>query len=207
MWFGKERYLTILKVLYLAVFIWSAIAPKDYSIWFLEIVGVIFIILLYVYFYKSIRFSITTNTWFFIAVCLITIGAHYSFPDVPLFDHLKGCFGMERNNYDKLGHLVQGILPVLISREVLVKKNITKDIYWNNLISFCVAMAVTSVYELIEWLFIVLFGDNNYTSDVLGTQGYIWDAQSDMLFAMIGALLAIFLGHKHLVALRRTANV
>lgn len=204
MWFSKETYIKILKVLYIAIFIWSAIAPKDYSIWILEIVGVIITILFYYYFNKSIQFSTTTNTWFFISVCLMTIGAHYSFPDVPIFDQMKGWFGIERNNYDKIGHLVQGILPVLISREVLVKKSITSDIYWNNLISFCVAMTVTAVYELVEWLFIILFGDNNYTYDVLGTQGYIWDAQSDMLFAMIGALLAIFLGHKHLVAIVKT---
>jgi putative membrane protein len=184
-------------ILYSSIFIWSAISPKNYAVWFLEILGVFFLISIYVFYNKDIQFTSLTNTWFFIAMALITIGAHYSFPDVPIFEDLKGWNGMQRNNFDKLGHLVQGVLPVLISREVLFKKGIVKDFYWNSFLAFCVAMSITAGYELVEWLFILVLGDNDYTFDVMGTQGYIWDAQSDMLMASIGAILTILLSRKH----------
>lgn len=197
----KKRYIRTLMVLYTIIFIWSAILPKDYAIWFLEILGVLFIISVYAFHNKKIQFTRLTNTWFFIAVSMITVGAHYSFPDVPIFDQFKGWYGIGRNNYDKLGHLVQGVLPVLLSREVLVKKRVTTDLYWNNFLSFCVAMSVTAVYELIEWVFILLLGNNEYTYDVLGTQGYIWDAQTDMLMACIGAILTLVFTRKHFLNL------
>jgi len=196
-----NKYLKTLIFLYFLLFIWSGINPHDYSVWALEIFGVFLGILIYALFNRSIQFSNTTNTWFFIGMSLITIGAHYTFPHVPIFDELSDWAGFERNNYDKLGHIVQGILPVLISREVLVKNNVVKKYNWIELISFCAAIAVSGVYELIEWLFIIILGDNGYTSLVLGAQGYVWDSQSDMLCAMIGALLTILLGRKHLYRL------
>lgn len=199
--FTKNTYVRILVACYALIFVWSAISPKDYAVWFLEILGVFFLIALYLYHNKQVQFTPLTNTWFFIAMAFITVGAHYSFPDVPLFDQVKGWYGMERNNFDKVGHIVQGILPVLIAREILVKKVFVKEYFWNNVIAFSVAMSVTAIYELIEWSFIVLLGDNDYTFDVMGTQGYIWDAQSDMLMAMIGALLTIALTKKHFLNL------
>ena len=199
--FVKKNYTKILILLFFFIFIWSAIKPKEYYVWLLEILGVVFIVGVYIFFYFRINFSNTTNTWAFIAACLIAIGAHYSFPDVPGFSGIKGVFEIDRNNFDKLGHIVQGILPVLISREVLVKKKVIQDFFWINFFSFCIAITVSALYELVEWLFIIVFGDNRFTSDVLGTQGYIWDSQSDILCALIGAVLAIFLGRKHLINL------
>lgn len=197
-WFNEKSYSKILLVLYSALFLWSGIQPKDYHVWLLEIVGVIFLITVYILFHKRIRFSNVTNTWFFIAASLITIGAHYSFPNVPVFESFKETFGIERNNFDKLGHVVQGILPVLISWEVLVKNRVVKNFYWINFLSLNIALSISAFYELFEWLFIVVLGDNSYTYDVLGTQGYIWDAQSDMLCALIGAILTIIIGRRHL---------
>jgi putative membrane protein len=204
---GNNLYNRVLIILYTLVFIWSSIFPKEYYVWMLEISGVIFIILIYIYFYKKIKFTNTTNFWAFIAACLISVGAHYSFPNVPVFNDIKDLFGMERNNFDKLGHLVQGILPVLISREVIVKKNIIRNFFWINFFSFCVAMTVSGMYEIFEWFFIIVLGDNQYTSDVLGTQGYIWDSQSDMLFALIGAVLTILFGHKHLASISDSTHM
>jgi len=186
-------------VVYLAIFTWSAIHPKDARVWLLEITGVLFLIAVYLLFHKRIRFSDVTTTWFFVGATLITIGAHYSFPHVPVFESLKGVFGIKRNNFDKLGHVVQGVLPVLISWEVLVKNKVILNYYWINFLSLCIALSVSAFYELFEWLFIAVLGDNSYTYDVLGTQGYIWDAQSDMLCALIGAVLTILFGKKHLM--------
>lgn len=199
--FLKKNYSRILILLFLIVFIWSAIEPKEYSVWLFEISGVIFIVAVYIFFQIKINFSNTTNTWVFIGACLIAVGAHYSFPDVPGFNGINGIFKLDRNNFDKLGHIVQGILPVLISREVLVKKEVIKDFFWINFFSFCVAITVSALYELVEWLFIIVFGNNHFTYDVLGTQGYVWDAQSDILCALVGALLVTLFGRKHLLTL------
>jgi len=198
-WLNKKYYPKYLLGLYVALFLWSGIQPKDYHVWLLEIIGVIFLIAVYIFFYKKIRFSGVTNAWFFIAASLITIGAHYSFPNVPVFENLQGTFGVERNDFDKLGHVVQGILPVLISWEVLVKNRVVKNFYWINFLSLNIALSVSAFYELFEWLFILVLGDNSYTYDVLGTQGYIWDAQTDMLCALIGAVLTILIGRRHLL--------
>ena len=202
-WLKEKSYPKYLLGLYIVLFLWSGIRPKDYHVWLLEIIGVVILIAVYIFFYKKIRFSGVTNTWFFIAASLITIGAHYSFPNVPIFENFKGMFGVERNDFDKLGHVVQGILPVLIAWEVLVKNRVVQNFYWINFLSLNIALSVSAFYELFEWLFIVVLGDNSYTYDVLGTQGYIWDAQSDMLCALIGAILTIIIGRRHL---RKTIN-
>lgn len=188
----------ILVILYAVLFVWSAIHPKDYSVWLLEIAGVLFMIGVYLFFLQYFKFSKLTNLWFFIGVSLITIGAHYSFPNVPLLDLPFELFQKNRNNFDKLGHLVQGIVPVLIAWDVLVKLNVLSSRLWISLFSFCVAISISAMYELVEWLFIVVLGDNAYTFDVLGTQGYVWDAQSDMLCALIGALIIIVSCQNHL---------
>ena len=167
-------------------------------VWLLEMSGVLFMVLVYSIIHKILNFSKLTNLWFFIGICLITIGAHYSFPNVPLFENTTDLFGENRNNYDKIGHVVQGIVPVLMSWEVLVKYNVLRNTWWISLFSFCVAITVSALYELVEWLFIYVFGNNAYTFDVLGTQGYVWDAQSDMLCAFIGAILTILIGRPHL---------
>lgn len=194
----NKTFSGVLGVLYGLLLIWSAINPKDYSVWLLEMIGVLFMILVYIGFQPLVNFSRTTNLWFFIGVSLITIGAHYSFPDVPMLEMSFDWFGSGRNNFDKLGHLVQGIVPVLISWDVLVNQNVLRKRIWLNLFAFCVAMTISGVYELVEWFFIVVFGDNAYTFDVLGTQGYFWDSQSDMLCALVGAMLCILLGQRHL---------
>lgn len=204
---GNNLYNRVLVILYTLVFIWSAIKPKEYYVWILEISGVIFILAIYAYFFRKIKFTNTTNTWFLIAACLMTIGAHYSFPNVPGFNYITDIFGKGRNNFDKFGHLVQGVLPVLIAREVIMKMNVIRNFSWINFFSFCVAFTVSGLYELVEWFCIILFGDNQFTFDMLGTQGYVWDAQTDMLCALIGAVLTILFGQKHLVSISDSVHL
>lgn len=194
-----RKYNRILLGTYLCLFIWSGISPFNYKVWLLEMLGLLLMIAFYLYFNREIHFSKTLNTWFFIAAALITIGAHYSFPNVPFFKNLAEITGTERNNFDKIGHVVQGIIPVLLSWEVLIKNNVTDKVPWLQIISFCAALAVSAFYEIFEWLFIVILGDTSYTFEVLGTQGYVWDAQTDMLCAFIGAILTILFGKKHLL--------
>ncbi len=194
----QPRFLSILIVLFVLLLIWSAIGPKDYRLWFLEVAPAIVGIGLCVIFYSRQAFTSTTYFWCFIAACLMAIGAHYSYSEVPLFDLLKVKFNSDRNNYDKVGHFVQGMVAVLISQEIFIRNRIISTPGWTNFLSFCVAMTVATIYEMIEWLSVVLSPE--VAENFLGMQGYIWDAQSDMFYALLGALSILLFSKR----LRRT---
>ena len=111
--------------------------------------------------------------------------------EVPLFDWLGEIMGWQRNNYDKLGHFAQGFVPAMIAREILIRKKVVSTPPWRNffIVSFC--LGFSAFYELIEWWVALL---SQEASDAfLGTQGYVWDTQSDMFLALIGATLALLL--------------
>jgi putative membrane protein len=191
----QSHFLIILLVLFVLLLVWSAIGPFDYRLWILEVAPAIIGIGLCIVFYFRQAFTSTTYFWCFVAACLMAIGAHYSYSEVPLFDLIKIKFNSDRNNYDKIGHFVQGMVAVLISQEVFIRNRIISTPRWTNFLSFCVAMTVAAIYEMIEWLSVILRSE--VTEDFLGMQGYIWDAQSDMFYALLGAL-AILLFSKRL---------
>lgn len=181
---------------FLVVFVWSAIAPKDTFTWFLEVVPAIIGIILMTLTFRS--FHLTSLLYFLILIhCIILmVGGHYTYAEVPLFDWLSLEFEWSRNNYDKLGHFAQGFVPVLIAREILIRKQVINGIAWTNFFSISVALAFSAFYELIEWW--VALGSDEAADAFLGTQGYIWDTQSDMGWALLGAILSIiFLSRWH----------
>jgi putative membrane protein len=114
------------------------------------------------------------------------IGGHYTYSEVPFFE---GLFGAERNNYDKLGHFLQGLVPALLAREILLRKNVVNGLYWRNIIIVSICLAFSALYELIEWWVALIAGIG--AEAFLGTQGYVWDTQSDMWFALIGAVISL----------------
>ena len=127
---------------------------------------------------------------------ILMIGGHYTYAEVPLFDMMKDWFGWTRNNYDKLGHLTQGFVPAMIARELIIRKNIITGSNWQVFFVVCFCLALSAFYELIEWGVAVWSGED--AEAFLGTQGYIWDTQSDMGLALLGSVLAlILLSHYH----------
>jgi putative membrane protein len=120
---------------------------------------------------------------------VLMIGAHYTYAEVPLFDWLKVALELERNNYDKLGHFAQGFIPAIIAREILIRNQVVASRNWLNFLIICICLAIAAFYELIEW-FVALLSEEAAES-FLGTQGYIWDTQSDMAYALVGAISAI----------------
>jgi len=116
------------------------------------------------------------------------IGGHYTYAEVPLFD---GLFGAERNNYDKVGHFFQGFVPALLAREILIRKQVVNGDIWRGFIIISICLAFSAFYELIEWWVAILSGED--AQAFLGTQGYIWDTQSDMALALIGATVSLLL--------------
>ena len=181
------KYLWV--VIFLVVLIWSGIQPKSQATWVLEVLPAIIGTLILVFTYQ--KFRLTTLLYVLILLILLhciilMVGGHYTYAEVPLFD---GLFGAQRNNYDKLGHFAQGFVPALIAREILIRKNVVNGRGWLNFFVICIAMTLSAVYELVEWGVAVISGEG--ADAFLGTQGYVWDTQSDMAMALIGALCAL----------------
>ena len=192
---SSRESLSVINVMWLMVFFivftWSAINPIDRLTWFLEVLPALIGLVLIVFTRKT--FPLTSLLYGLILVhCVILmIGGHYTYAEVPLFDWFKEWFGWERNNYDKVGHFAQGFVPAILAREILIRKAVVGSERWVNFFSISVALAFSAFYELIEW-WVALLSDEGAEA-FLGTQGYEWDTQSDMGWALMGAILAVVL--------------
>jgi len=177
--------------IFFIVLIWSGIHPKDYLIWFLEIAPALAGFIAVSVTYKKFRLTTLTYTLILTHCVILMIGGHYTYAEVPLFDWIRDYFEHARNNYDKVGHLAQGFIPAIIAREILIRKSIINGMAWQNFIIVCICLALSAFYELIEWLVAILSGES--ADAFLGTQGYVWDTQSDMALALLGAISALVL--------------
>ncbi len=182
---------TLWLIIFFATLIWSGIHPKDYLTWLLEVMPALvgFIVLVT----TRHKFPLTTLTYILILFhCVILmVGGHYTYAEVPLFDWIRDWFDLERNNYDKVGHFVQGFVPAIIAREILIRNVIVTGRGWLSFIIVCICLAISAFYELIEWWVAIMTGDS--AEAFLGTQGYVWDTQSDMMYALVGAIVALAL--------------
>ena len=177
--------------IFTAVLIWSGIGPHDYPTWLLEVTPAI--IAAAVLWYTRERFPLTRLVYILILIhCIILmIGGHYTYALVPLGDWVQQAFDQARNNYDKLGHLAQGFIPAMVAREILIRNRVVNFPGWRDFLIVCVVLAISAFYELVEWWVALL--SEEAADSFLGTQGYIWDTQSDMWFALIGAVMALVL--------------
>ena len=189
-----------MRILWIIIFttalLWSAINPKDQLTWFLEVapalIGAAILALTWN------KYPLTPMLYVLILIhCLILmVGGHYTYAEVPLFDRISGLFGWQRNNYDKVGHLAQVFIPAIIAREIIIRANAVNGYRWLNLFVISVCLAFSAFYELIEWWVAELSGESAVA--FLGTQGYVWDTQSDMFMALLGACFALlFLSRWH----------
>ena len=178
-------------ILFTLVLIWSAINPKDYFIWFLEVLPALIALVLLLLTRK--RFPLTQLVYSLILIhCIILmVGGHYTYAEVPLFDWLGEQFQMERNNYDKVGHFAQGFVPAIFAREILIRNAVVSGKKWLAFIVTSICLAMSALYELFEW-WVALLSDEAAEA-FLGTQGYVWDTQSDMGWALFGAIMALLL--------------
>lgn len=188
-----------------AVLAWSGWQPYDRFTWWLEVSPVLagLAVLLATY----CRFRFTTLCYALIALhmCVLCVGGHYTYARVPAFDWLRPIFGWERNHYDRLGHLMQGFVPAMIAREVLVRFEVVKQKGWMPFLVVSICLAISAFYELLEWWAALIGG--SAADDFLGSQGDVWDTQSDMCLALIGAAGALLLlSHFHDRALRKIGH-
>ena len=178
-------------VIFLAVLIWSGIGPKDYPTWCLEVAPAVLGGL--ILWFTRDRFPLTKLVYVLILIhCVILmVGGHYTYAEVPLGDWVRDLFDGSRNNYDKLGHFAQGFIPVMVAREVVIRLGVFSSNRWRDFFIVCFCLAFSAFYELIEWWVALL--SEEAADAFLGTQGYVWDTQSDMGWALFGSVTALLL--------------
>jgi putative membrane protein len=185
--------LTNKSYLWLSIFfgflLWSGIEPKDRLTWVLEAGPAMIGLLVIAQSRKSFPLTPLLYFWILVHCIVLMVGAKYTYAEVPLFDKISDLFGWERNNYDKVGHFMQGFVPALLAREILLRKKLVNADGWRNFIILSICLAFSAFYELIEWWAALLIGED--ADAFLGTQGYVWDTQSDMAWALLGAFVCL----------------
>lgn len=187
--FTINKYQFCWLVIYLSVFIWSAIEPKDTFTWFLEVLPAIIGLFILLMTYQTLKLTPMLYILILIHCIILMVGGHYTYAEVPLFDKIAELMASERNNYDKVGHFAQGFVPAIIAREVFIRLKVFNQARWRNLCIISICLAFSAFYELIEWWVAIATGEN--AEAFLGTQGYQWDTQSDMFWALSGAGIAL----------------
>lgn len=179
-----------------AVFAWSAYQPRDYFTWFLEVFPAIIGVTIFLYTYPRFRFTNLVYVLVWIHCAILMVGGKYTYAQNPLFEYFKEIFDWHRNNYDKLGHVIQGVSPALIAREVFIRREVVSGKGWTFFLSVAVPLAFAALYEIIEWLVAAINGEK--TEAFLGTQGYFWDTQTDMFACLVASIAAlVLLGRWH----------
>jgi len=195
-----------LLVIFALATIWSAINPLEPFTWWLEATPALLGLAIILLTYK--KFPLTNFLYIMLTLhaIVLLIGAHYTYAEVPLFNWLRDEFGYSRNHYDRFGHLMQGFVPALIARELLLRTSPLQAGKWLFAIITLGCLGISGAYELIEWVVSVNTGEKG--NAFLGTQGDIWDTQKDMLMALIGAISAqVFFAKMHDEALERSEQI
>lgn len=176
---------------FFSVLAWSAWNPHDYPTWWLEVFPAL--MALVVLMLTRRRFPLTPMAYFLILLhsIILMIGGHYTYAEVPAGDWWRELTAGTRNDYDKLGHLAQGFIPAIIAREVLLRNAVIRRPGWLSFVVVCICLAISAIYELLEWWVALI--SKEAADSFLGTQGYIWDTQSDIFLALVGACAAIVL--------------
>ena len=166
----------------------SAIHPHDYTTWWLETMPIFIAVSILIATYKRNVLTPLVYRLLFVHALILMLGGHYTYAEVPLGYWMEEWFNFTRNNYDKIGHFAQGFVPAMLFRELLLRHSpLRQGKLLFTLVAAC-CLAVSACYELVEWAAAVTLGQG--ADAFLGTQGDIWDTQSDMLMALIGAVSA-----------------
>lgn len=188
----NQKLVLLFAMLFLVLsLIISGIDPFDRGTWFMEVLPVLIVVPLLIHTYK--RFPLTNLLFILIFIhCMVLIvGGTYTYARVPFGFEMAEWFGLDRNPYDKIGHFMQGFVPTIAAREILLRNDILKHGKMLIFIVISIVLAISASYELIEWAAALALGEG--AEEFLGTQGYEWDTQSDMFFALIGSVSALLL--------------
>jgi putative membrane protein len=186
-----RRAVIWLGVLVLGLLTWSGVHPYERSTWWMETAPIF--IAAPVLVLSARRFPLTTLLYVLIALhaVILLVGGAYTYARVPLGFWVQDAFHLSRNPYDKLGHFAQGFVPALVAREIFIRLGIVRPGRWPAVLGIAIALSVSLIYELVEWGAAVAMGQG--ADAFLGTQGDVWDTQSDMGMAFLGASVAMLL--------------
>ncbi len=185
---ADNRFYFLLFSILGVAFIWSAIAPHDYFTWFLEIFPVLIVLPLLLATYSRFKFTRLVYSLILVHAIILLVGGHYTYAEMPLFSWLRDTYTLDRNYYDRLGHVAQGFIPAMVAREILLRRSPLQAGKWLFFVVSSVCLAVSACYEFLEWWVALASGSD--ANAFLATQGDVWDTQWDMLLALLGAISA-----------------
>ena len=185
----RTRTLSVFAALLLGILVYSGLAPYDRMTWALEVFPAAVALVLMVATYRCFPLTTLLYVCIFVHCLVLILGGVYTYARVPLDFQIADLLHLTRNPYDKIGHFFQGFVPALVTREILIRGAFVNGRRMRDFLITCVVLAISAFYELIEWWVAVLAGQG--ADEFLGTQGYAWDTQSDMLLALIGAVVAL----------------
>lgn len=178
------------------VFVWSALLPHDFFTWLLEAFPVIIGLPILLLTHRRFPFSRLAYGLMLLHATILLVGAHYTYAEMPVFNWLRDTFDLGRNYYDRLGHLAQGFIPAIVTREILLRRSPLRPGKWLVFIVLSICLAISAAYELLEWWVAVASGSEAVA--FLATQGDVWDTQWDMFLCLIGAVMSlIMLSSRH----------
>ena len=188
---SRDRLCLALGIVVLVILVISGIAPYDRATWFMEVAPIFIAVPIMAATYR--RFPLSDLLYVLIAVhaVVLIVGGAYTYARVPFGFWMQDVLHTTRNPYDKLGHFMQGFVPALVAREILLRNGFVTGRRMAAFLSGCVALAISAFYELVEWWAALAMGQG--ADEFLGTQGDPWDTQSDMFMALIGASAAMVL--------------
>ena len=185
----RTKRLALAAIVLVALLALSGVRPYDRLTWLMEVAPVLIALPILVATYR--RFPLTSLLYacIFVHALVLMVGGIYTYARVPVGFQVADLLGVQRNPYDKLGHFLQGFVPALVAREILVRQGYVRRGRMLSFIAVSIALAISALYELVEWWAALVMGQG--ADEFLGTQGDPWDTQSDMFMALIGALVAI----------------
>lgn len=185
----NQKYPILFSIYTVAILIVSFWLSKDKATYWLEVIPVLIFFPILFFTYRRFKFTTLAYVLICVHILILCVGGIYTYAEVPLGFRMQDWFGFARNNYDKIGHFAQGFIPAILTREVLLRTSPLRAGKWLAFITVSICLAISAMYELFEWWVCLLRGDS--AEAFLGTQGYEWDAQSDMLLCLIGAIVAL----------------
>jgi putative membrane protein len=188
---SARHYHGLLLAILASVFVWSAIQPHDFFTWLLEAFPVIIGLPILLVTYRRFPFSRLAYGLLLVHAFILLVGAHYTYAEMPLFNWLRDTYDLERNYYDRLGHVAQGFIPAIVAREILLRCSPLQHGKWLAFIVVSIALAISALYEMLEWW--VALASGSEATAFLATQGDVWDTQWDMFLCLIGASVSLLL--------------
>jgi putative membrane protein len=168
--------------------VWSVIGAKSLGTWALEVVWIFLAAPLILYYRRSFPLTRLVCWLLVLHATVLCYGGHYTYAETPLGNWFRDTFDLSRNHYDRLGHFVQGFVPALLVRELLLRLTPLQRGGWTFTLTTAVCLSISACFEFVEWASALILGSG--ADEFLATQGDIWDTQWDMFLALCGALIA-----------------